>query len=244
MKQFLVFILTICLVSISCNEADLVDSNCTYSTEISEKYKSNAMHMLVLNMQNNPTHPDYSNLEFNQDSIDHILSAVQAVKDLNTTTTDSIFSGNFITHPIMFSSNTIKFSIDSLFEEAQLLRNTGVSGNEELDLLIENSGLVLISLLSSFGNIQFTFSTQNDCNLSSVNDQLEEISFVLYPSFISLWAMEGSTIPEFQFSKISNNVSSLVFKRFYYDDMSYLLYDHWIYEVDENCNAELVYSLN
>jgi hypothetical protein len=243
MKQFLVFILSISLVSISCDDDNLVESNCAYSPEISEKYNGNAMNVLLTQMDDNPTHPDYSNLEFNQDSIDYILSALQAVKDLNTNITDSIFSEDFITYPRLSDLRSIYLSMDSSSDEAQSLLNMGISGNEEFDFLIENTGLELMSQINSNGNIQFVFATQNDCNLISVNVQFEEMSFVQYSSYTTYYTF-FEDIANFQFSKMSNNHSRVVFKRYSVTDMYVLLIKHWIYEVDENCNAELVYSLN
>lgn len=234
-------ILMICssLFYISCEDEHIEQiSNCEYGAELHERFKGSAMQILLHNMINDPTHSDYYNSEFNQDSIDYILSKLQAISDL--TVDDSLFNIYHYTYPIQYSTKCIRVFVDSETIEAQSLINNEISGDTEFDLLVEN--LDLVNYFTYDNQIEFLFESENHINFSAMLSQLNELTFVNWVGInTGAGFMNIGPAQEIQFYHLPNNVSRLTFELVFYDCvLGRGIFGRWIYEVDENCKAVLV----
>lgn len=237
MKRLLLILVISSVFFISCeDESDEQLTNCEYSVELNDEYYQSAIQILLQNIINDPTHPDYYESEFNQDSVDYILSKLQAVRNL--TIGDTLFNMYHYISPYIYNTKRLSVYVDSESNEAQSLIDDAMSGNTAFDLLVEDLDL---GNYNTYDNeIEFQFNAENHMNFSALISQIEEFSFVKdVRAHSDLYMLMGEK-REMQFNHMPNGISRLVFEWSVNDCiMSYTL-GRWTFDVDEDCSAIVV----
>jgi len=248
MKQFLVFILAISLFSVSCKEDFIIVDNvvidyapysCDYTEELASNYTLSVKRLLLDEMHVDPTHPDIDLPYFNQESIDELLSVLQAVKNIGLPEADTIFDVYSIHARQNLSLNSILIRFDSITEEVENLmigQPTGIALFDDLVSNYEFDSLIVFDFSPMY--YKFKFLTDLDLNMIPIMEEFEEIPNVYYASFSS-FVGDGNKI------ELTRNENSIVlnFSYGYGDCFAGCIYRrHWIFEIDNYCNAEFIES--
>lgn len=197
MKKLLLF--AVVLLLFSCKKSNTPDL--TIDPYISKNYTEDARQLLFRMLQNGMVVTDKDKPEFNQGEINKILSALQAVYNLKTRQTDSIFITSRIHVYPHISLQSIVLQVNQSTAEGQQLLAHQPSGNTGFDNLMSKYGFTfyggitglpsygfvtikaarsynLIPLIMAYKNFSFIVSAQQDGYVGDGND----ITYATSPS--------------------------------------------------------------
>ena len=189
-KLLLIAVLLLSLVS--CKK-DNTTANQNIDPFIADNYTEDARQLLFRMLQNGSVVTDKNKPEFNQTELDKILHSLQAVYNLKTRQTDSIF---FISKVHVFpyvSLQSVILQVNQSTLEGKKLMNYQASGNTAFDNLMSQYGFTfygntvnlpnygfvaikaprsynLVPLLEAFKKFSFVIDAQNNNTLGDGND--------------------------------------------------------------------------
>jgi hypothetical protein len=238
MKQFLVFILSISLVSISCEEDSFIgESSCEYTAEFAEEYASIAQYLNAVSA---------STIDIDPYLTERCLEGLFAIYTSNTSQSNNFFQ--ILDDSLsMYSLNSFNLNlyVDSI--QTQLLLETGYSSNAVFDSLIDLYGITLGDYQETWTSINFDISINENLNTIALSKVLRNLPFVsssyldLSPSytFETIFITFGYYIRSTVFDDQLDEVQLYVYTAPCFTPMPPPTITH-SFEIDENCDVEFV----
>jgi len=222
----------------SCEE-DAIESNCEYSEYISETYTTDARYLLFDEIYNDQTHPDYNQVEFDDEKVSDILDAFQAVYNLEVPERDTVMGELPIHISPFLSMQYLSLGLSVGTPELQGLINGEPTGNETLDFIVSEYDFALDGNPLYFTEVVYlSLRTSRELNLAAIKQVLSPLAFISSVNVDGAIG-DGSTI------ELSRDGDSYIidFSIGWGDCPAGCIYRrHWIFEVDENCEASFIMS--
>ena len=178
-------------------------------------------------------HPDYFNPYFDTVKINSHLDKIQAVRNLNTPETDSIFNIHKVHTFGWISAVSFTIDLDLAAPETQKIKQGQPTGNALFDSLQNQFGFKYMNISQSGWA---DFITAKPYNLFPIIRWLQSVPFVLNGE-IGGYIGDGSNIEITQ----SGTTSTVDFSIGWGDCLAGCIYHrHWIFEVDKNCKATFI----
>jgi len=241
MKQFLVFILTISLVSISCEEDSFIgEPSCEYTAEFAEEYTSVAQYMNAVSA---------STIDIDPYLTERCLEGLFAIYTSNTSQSNNFFQ--ILDDSLsMYSLNSfyLNLYVDSI--QTQLLLETGYSSNAVFDSLIDLYGITFDDYQEAWTSINFDISINENLNTIALSKVLRNLPFVsnayldlspssVFDTFFNLSTTFGYYIRSTAFDNKLDEVQLYVYTGPCFTPMPPPTITH-SFEIDENCDVEFV----
>lgn len=156
---------------------------CDISTYIRDNYTYDAKFLIYNDIQrDSSTHPNYNNPNFDSLEVEERLKAIQAVYNLHSPQSDSIFNLFRIHVYSFYSLSEIHIYADSGSVEIKNLTNKIPTGNSIFDSLTSLFQFVSIDSGIRSPNLYFvstSIKTQQQLNLIPIIKKLKQLPFIL-----------------------------------------------------------------
>lgn len=212
---------------------------CYHDSFIRENYMYGAQAHLVSEIYSDSTHENYTTIELDTNKVNRTLNILQSIYDLQIPETDSIFNYYGVNFFMDEIPGYIYIYFDTASVEIQNLVEGFPTGNTLLDSII-NTYNFEVYYPFSFPSAPFLWmQSELPINVLPLIDLLSDLPFIINISTGGGMVGGGHSI------EINENVgfSEVVFGIGWGDCPAGCIYGRsWVFSVDENCNAEFLYS--
>lgn len=237
--RLLCLLLLISVIHVHCKKQEKTDENvfqCSYTNSTYANYLADCQQLIFREINKDTTHPDYHNPYFDQAKIEDLLNGIQAIKDLNTPESDSVFSKHDIHAFPDTGLNQIHLELDTSYTYAQNLMSSKPSGEPRFDSLMQEFNFQILYVNNPY--LEITLHSPERYNIIAVASLFESFPFVTGTD-----VNHFSGFPDEIEVKSASGLKTFDFSHGWGDCLAGCIYrKHWIFEVDENCNARFVES--
>jgi hypothetical protein len=144
-------------------------------TFIVNNYSRDAKILYYNEIYNNPEHINRNNPILDTNEIKKILKIIQAVYDLNSKESNTIFKSNKIHTALINSFNTIELKVDpTLPEIKKMINRVRPTGNQDLDNLLNTYSLDSVKTLSYTTFSWVTLCTKKEFNMIAIMNKFNQ----------------------------------------------------------------------
>lgn len=186
MKSIIVLALFVSLIGFTaCENTDLDFNSLAIDTLISNNYSQDAKSLLMNEIITNTNHPNYYNPTLDTVEINKIIRIINAVYNLHSVETDSIFNFYKIHSYYCYSFSSINLNVDTNLAEIQNLSN-GIfpTGNAALDNMLNTYQFDSVKTAFSYPSFPWlTIYTKNEYNMIPVERDFNNLPQILNAEF-------------------------------------------------------------
>lgn len=232
------FGLILILLAFSCKKDPVTNDHCQVSQEVRDRHAEDARRLLFREIYQDSLHPDRHTAAFNQDKLTVLLQAFQAVYSLNIPERDTVVE----TFGIHTYPDLGLYSIALLVDPEAPEMAEMIAGNPTQDPVFDSllAAFALSEVSPSLFYPEFNWVTlisETPWNLFPFCEELETLDFVYIAEPGGGAAGDGNNI---KLIRIGNQLE-LDFSIGWGDCPAGCIYRrHWIFRVDEHCNATLL----
>ena len=238
-----------CLIAVACalvvlitsckkNGADTGTERCPVGDSIRANYSESALYMMMDRYLKDHSLAGYNSPSLSASERDNILGCLQAVYDMNSAESDTVFSLYRIRPFPDVDLYGVILQVDANAPEINRLLSTGRSGNSGFDQLLIKYGIDSIQAFSAYPYFNYVYAmASKPHNMVQVAKELDDVSFV-YMAEANPYGGDGDDLTatyhpgyvELDYSIGRGDCpSGCMYRR------------HWVFRVS-NCNATFISS--
>lgn len=238
--KFLFSFLLLCLI-FSCDKDPSGNGNCFVSDELTNMYQDDVYRLLFREIYYDSLHPDRHSPEFNEQKVEGLLQAFQAVYNLSSIYRDTVVEHYQIhTFPDL-GLYSISLKVDPQAEEIINLIEGNPTNDPVLDEIINTYAFTEIKTSLFYPDFNWiTIISEKPWNLIPIWEELETLDY------IEIAAMGGGAAGDGNNILLQRTGSGIIY------DFSIGWGDcpsgcisrrHWIFEVNNNCSAKFLNAI-
>lgn len=228
------------LAAIACDKDNEKVNDCSVSAEVTSLYQEDVHRLLFREIYYDSLHPDRDTPEFNDQKVEKLLEAFQAVHNLNSIYRDTVVEIYQIHTFQDLGLSTISLQVNPESEHIISLLEDGESNDPVLDGLLKTYEFTEIKPSLYYPEFNWlTIISDKSWNLIPICETLSSLEYIGIAELGGGAVGDGNNIV----LQRTDNKTTFDFSIGWGDCPAGCIYRrHWIFEVNNNCSVEFVDS--